>query len=225
MILAFDLDDTLYDERAYVESGLRAVAAWGRAHLGLPAAPSFRAMRATLDTEGRGRIFDAWLASHGRASRSLVRTCVEVYRHHAPAIALDPKIRALLGRLAIHHPLYLVTDGHKVVQANKVAALGLAPLFRRVFITHRFGIRHAKPSAHCFELIRRAERCDWTDLAYVGDNPAKDFVTLNRLGATTIRVLTGVHRDVVARRGFDARHRIATLTALPALIAQLAGER
>ncbi len=35
MILVFDLDDTLYEERSYVESGLRAVAAeMGLAALG-----------------------------------------------------------------------------------------------------------------------------------------------------------------------------------------------
>lgn len=112
-------------------------------------------------------------------------------------------------------PLYLVTDGHKIVQRNKVDALGLWPEFRRIFITHRFGLAAAKPSVHCFERIREAEGCDWGDMVYVGDNPAKDFVSLNPLGVHTVRVLTGAHANVVAKRGHDANVTITSLDSLP----------
>ena len=33
--IIFDLDDTLYPERAYVLSGFHAVAVWGKTHLGV----------------------------------------------------------------------------------------------------------------------------------------------------------------------------------------------
>jgi len=214
LILAFDLDDTLYDERTYVESGLRAVAAHGRDRFGWDADRSFGEMIAILDAEGRGKVFDRWLAAHGRAGKGLVAECVRVYRHHRPQLALSPEAAALLPRLT-RHPLYLVTDGHKLVQQRKVEALGIAPLFRRVFITHRYGIRHAKPSLHCFERIRGLERAAWRDLAYVGDNPAKDFVSLNAAGAQTVRLLAGVHAGVEAAAGHDAQHRIRSLAELP----------
>ncbi|MBN7827909.1 HAD family hydrolase, partial [Bowmanella dokdonensis] len=97
---------------------------------------------------------------------------------------------------------------------NKVDALGIGPLFKRVFITHRFGIQHAKPSTHCFELIKKAEGCDWQDMLYIGDNPANDFVNLNKLGMQTVRVLTGVHRDVQVPPAVDATNTIQTLVGL-----------
>lgn len=221
MILVFDLDDTLYDERGYVESGLRAVANFGKARFGWDDRVSFRFMMDVLDREGRGAVFDRWLAAHGRYSRKLVQDCVKCYRHHEPDIRLNAQARALLPGLKAH-PLFLVTDGHKVAQQRKVDALGIAPLFRRIFITHHYGIRHTKPSTYCFERILRMEGCEWSDMTYIGDNPDKDFVGLNRVGAHTVRVLTGMHRDVEARSGYEARYRIAHLGKLPELLSELA---
>ena len=90
-------------------------------------------------------------------------------------------------------PLYLVTDGHKVVQQNKVDALGLAPYFRHAYLTHRYGIHHRKPSIRVFELMMRRERCAPRDIVYVGDDPSKDFRGIRPLGVHTLRVRTGRH--------------------------------
>ncbi len=215
MVLIFDLDDTLYDEMSFVISGLRAVARHGEAAFGWNAAASLAFMQATLREQGRGQVFDEWLRAHGRWSRSQVTRCLGVYRQHPPDIVLAPAALPILQRYQGQLPLYLVTDGHKGVQARKVRALGLEPFFKRIFITHRFGIQHAKPSLHCFDIIRRAERCDWPELVYVGDNPAKDFVSLNQQGALTVRVSTGSHASAVAQPGYDARHTIASLGKLP----------
>lgn len=114
-------------------------------------------------------------------------------------------------------PLYLVTDGNKIVQQNKVEALGIAHYFKRIFITHRFGIKHAKPSTYCFELIRKAEKCEWQNMVYVGDNPVKDFVNLNRLGAHTVRVLTGAHRNINTLAEFDAEKVVNDLLEVKGL--------
>ncbi len=202
MIYIFDLDDTLYDERQYVESGFRAVASYAAEHWGLDATSCYEQLVRLLDTQGRGRIFDDFLAHHSLSSKTNIQACVRTYRQHKPNLTLPAEHLQLLQQLP--KPLYLVTDGHKIVQQNKVEALGIAPLFKRVFITHRFGIKHAKPSTHCFELIKKAEECTWQDMVYIGDNPAKDFVNLNKLGMNTVRVLTGVHKKVEALVGYDA---------------------
>ncbi len=220
LIIAFDLDDTLYDERSYVESGLRAVADYGARQYGLEAEAAFTFMRDVLDAQGRGAIFDAWLGHHGLLTRARVRDCLRIYRGHRPTLHLNAAAQALLPRLAAH-PLYLVTDGNKLVQHRKVQALAIAPLFRKVFITHRHGIKHAKPSPYCFERILERENADWPDLVYIGDNPAKDFVSLNAKGAKTVRVLTGVHRDAQAASGYEAQHRLPDLAGFPGLLPRL----
>jgi putative hydrolase of the HAD superfamily len=212
MILVFDLDDTLYDELTYVRSGFRAVAQWGENELGINAGRSFTLLSEIHDREGRGRIFDLWL--DGRAS---VAKAVDIYRHHIPQIELWTSASLVISALS-HLPMYIVTDGHKVVQDKKLTALGLRRHVRHAYITHRYGIAHAKPSTFCFELIARREGRPLSELVYVGDNPAKDFVGLNAAGAHTIRVLTGQHRHVIAPLGFDAQHRIDNLKHLPSLL-------
>ena len=44
-----------------------------------------------------------------------------------------------------------------------------------------------KPSLYCFEKILKIEKADYDKLVYVGDNPMKDFVNLNKAGAMTIQ--------------------------------------
>lgn len=215
MILVFDLDDTLYDELSYVDSGLAAVARYGQTRWGWDAASSLETLRTILEQEGRGQVFDRWLEGGAQWSRTRVRECIKVYRHHLPSLALFPEANRFLRNYGRHWPLYLVTDGHKIVQRNKVEALGLWNTFRRVLITHRFGLAAAKPATLCFERILEAENGKWSDLVYVGDNPAKDFVGLNAVGALTIRVLTGTHAQVLPPQGYDAKLTIRNLDGLP----------
>lgn len=219
MVIIFDLDDTLYDERSYVESGFRAVASFGAERFGWDRSVSYKFMLSVMEREGRGAIFDRWLAEFGRYSRSAVRDSMWVYRHHQPRLRLYKEARALLPRLSAY-PLYIVTDGHKVVQQMKVTALGLGACFRHIYLTRRYGIHNEKPSVYCFERIRSREACGWKDMIYIGDNPAKDFVNLNPLGVATVRVLTGGHRGVKATKTADARFTIPDLGYFAGLLAK-----
>jgi putative hydrolase of the HAD superfamily len=220
MILIFDLDDTLYDEMTFVRSGLRAVAHYGKESFAWDAEESQSFMLTHLQKHGRGKVFDEWLRSHGSYSAARVAACVSVYRHHRPEISLFPSAERMLTLYQGKCPMYLVTDGHKMVQKKKIEALKLEWAFKHCFITHRYGIRHAKPSLYCFDLIRRAERCSWSSICYVGDNPAKDFVNLNLVGALTVRTSTGSHASVVAPFGYDASATIPNLLDLPDVLEQ-----
>ncbi|OEU74766.1 MAG: haloacid dehalogenase [Desulfuromonadales bacterium C00003107] len=211
-ILIFDLDDTLYPEHTYVESGFKAVAALLHHRFGWPQADSVAFMADVLKTEGRGMIFNNLLESRGVHSKRLVKDCIDAYRHHIPDIKLYPVAKKLLKDSK--YSLYLLTDGHKIVQYKKIKSLNIEHFFKKVFITHRYGVKNAKPSLHCFELIRNIEKCSWDEMVYVGDNPKKDFVNLNKVGAHTIRVLTGRHKDDVAKPGFEARKIIRNLKEL-----------
>lgn len=221
MIIVFDLDDTLYDEIDFVLSGLRAVAQYGLDNYGLCKDASFKFMQDILDQFGRGRIFDLWLENHGLYSKNRVAQCVKVYRHHWPEISLSTIHMGILEQLANRYSLYLVTDGHKVAQGQKCSALNIDTYFTGVFITHRYGLANAKPSLYCFEKIRQAEGVSWDKVIYIGDNPEKDFVNLNRVGAVTVRVHTGAHAGTAAKNGYDAQHHIRNLNEIPKLITQL----
>lgn len=219
MIPIFDLDDTLYPERTYVESGFSAVALMLEQRFGWQAKESYAHMLNTLAKHGRGEVFNRLLATKDALNYSRVRECIHTYRHHKPTIQLNPIVCNVLSNFNVRP--YLVTDGHKVVQQKKVEALGLEVQFKKIYITHRYGIKNAKPSIHCFELIKKREKCEWRDMFYVGDNPAKDFVNLNPLGVHTIRVATGVHAKAIAQPGFDAMYKINRLDQLKNVLKEI----
>lgn len=211
-ILIFDLDDTLYDERTFVISGFLTVARYLEEKYGLNAVSSFSFMEKSLDTKGRGHIFDEVLRRVDLYSKTEVKKCISVYRHHNPVLSLFPEAKIFLENNL--NNLYLVTDGHKIVQYNKIKSLGIEDKFNKIYLTHRYGIIHAKPSIHCFEKIREIEKCSWSQMIYVGDNPLKDFVNLNPLGVQTIRVKTGQYKDLHVDPLFDAKHTIKDLSYL-----------
>lgn len=223
MLLIFDLDDTLYDESQYVASGFNAVADYAAREWQLPKQKSLEELSDLLKLYGRGKVFDIWLRENKIYSKNNVRKCVSYYRTHTPTIFLNDAAKFLLPRLP--QPLYLVTDGNKVVQEKKIKALNIKPFFKGTLITHRYGLHNAKPSLYCFEKIRQAESSQWKDMCYIGDNPNKDFVNLNKHNMNTIRVLTGMFRNQKAKPGYDAQHTIQNLHQLPKLLKELAHER
>jgi len=213
MVLAFDMDDTLYEESSYVQSGFKAVARRLAPILGKSAKFLSAEMGELLDRLGRGKVFDALLERHGIFSRCLVRECVRCYRLHEPEIQLHQAGRDCLRRFR-HLPLYVVTDGNKTAQAAKVRALDLESKVKKVLVTHRYGVCHAKPSPHCFQIIQRLESVPASQILYIGDNPAKDFVGIRPLGFRTLRVLTGPHSFMNAQAGYDAEFHVDSLNEL-----------
>lgn len=214
-VVVFDLDDTLYEEMSYVLSGFRAVAGHLSAKYGLGRSQVYMRMREVLQAHGRGAVFDEVLAEHRLASRARIRECLAVYRAHEPRLKLHADAVRCLSRLR-SYPLYIVTDGNKLVQGRKVQALALDRRVSRVFITHRHGVANAKPSPYCFSLIAACEKRAPEEIMYVADDPSKDFVGLKPLGFRTARVLRGRHTHVKAGPSHEAELVWANLDPLTA---------
>ena len=212
-VLVFDLDDTLYPELSYVHSGFRAVAAMLSPLLDVPAETLAAGMIAEEAVQGRGQVFDNVLKLHSRWSRALVAACLRTYRQHRPELILYPDAERCLTRFA-DWPLYIVTDGHKEVQARKVAALGLTGRVRHAYLTNRYGRHRAKPSPHVFQLICQREGVTPADVTYVGDNVKKDFVGIKPLGFKTVRILRGNYAHYKADAAHEANRSIHTLDEL-----------
>ena len=211
--LIFDLDDTLYPEIMFVEGGFRAVARHLNKSLDLSEHEIYSMLLNILRREGRGSVFDKLLRSQGKYSQKSVQHCVRIYRSHKPNLKLYDAAVVQLASFK-KEELFLVTDGNKIVQASKVESLGLNQIMAKVFITHRFGIANAKPSIHCFQIIKKICGCSWIDMTYVGDNPKKDFVNLKPLGVHTVRVKTGYFTDHTAPFTYDADVTIDNLSFL-----------
>ena len=171
----FDLDDTLYNEKDYVRSGFRAVsdylgggheaALWDYFQAGKPA-------------------IDALLGELGREAEA--ETALHVYRSHRPSIRPAPGIPELLERLRARNvKIGVITDGRPEGQRNKLAALGLA--VDDVIVTDELGgVQFRKPCDIAFRIMLTRWRLHPSEVIYVGDNPAKDFLAPRQLGMRTV---------------------------------------
>lgn len=213
MIIIFDLDDTLYEEFTYVRSSFKAVAYYLSHKYALPRKIIYQNIISSFNETGRGHIFDDILKKYNIFSASEVNKCVSVYRKNKPNIKLFSEAKDALIMLS-EYPKYVLSDGNKLVQSTKVNALSINRYFRKILLTHRYGIKHSKPSTYCFMKIKEYEKCNWDQMVYIGDDPNKDFVNINPLGIKTIRVLTGRYGSEKAKKGYDARIKINNLSEL-----------
>ena len=187
--VVLDMDDTLYLERDYVRSGFAAIARdSGRSAAEIDRIDAW--LWAAFAAGVRGDTFDRLRDAFPEvASRRSTAELVDVYRAHAPAIALSDTTRETLDRLAaIGLRLGVLTDGPVAGQSAKAAALGLDRWFDPIVLTGAADASYAKPGTAGFSRIATTWGLQGPALAYVGDNPAKDFVGPRRLGWTTVRL-------------------------------------
>ena len=216
----FDLDDTLYEERQFVESGFRAVAHVLAKRSGRTETALFARMLEILQAQGRGAIFDTLLAevSPGSHTPDEVRLLLYVYRSHRPAIALFPEARPTLALLReAGYRLGIVTDGAGTVQRNKIAALDLEPLVDAVVCTDEIGREWWKPSTTPFNVALALLDVAAADAAYVGNDPGKDFAGPNALGMRTIQIGAWGRGDAIPD-AHKAVHFIESLHEVPSLV-------
>jgi putative hydrolase of the HAD superfamily len=219
-VVVFDLDDTLYPERSFVESAFRAVGVhaldrWGIRDLG-------NACLSAADAGVRGSVFQ-------HAYRDVVgaeltpdnaHELLRVYREHQPEHlpwhpdALET-VKLLHGRL----PLALLSDGYLPTQANKARALGLERWIDQPLFTESLGREHWKPSTKGFELIMSRHHPGST-FVYVGDNPTKDFIAPRALGWRTFHITrpTGTYVGCEVRADRSADHQVMSLLQIPAIL-------
>ena len=155
-MVVFDLDDTLFKERLFVESGMRAI----QCATGLSVAEIEKSK---------------WPPE-----------ILETYRNHFPVLSLGAATAYTLGiMLALGVRMAVVTDGRAVTQRNKFLALGLDRYIppARLLISEETGADKTAPDAFLMLMRQYPDEKSWM---YVGDNPVKDFRYPNLLGWRTV---------------------------------------
>jgi putative hydrolase of the HAD superfamily len=177
-VVVLDLDDTLYPEADYQESGLHAVCAGVESLYGKSVAGDVDQARARGEKDLLAVICRA-VGLPQEAKDSLLW----MYRLHSPCITLRQRVRQVVNELELRSSaVVILTDGRSVTQRLKLKALELSHL--RAYISEECG--SVKPDAARFHKIM-------SDLpagsyVYVADNPAKDFLAPNALHWRTIGV-------------------------------------
>ena len=188
--IVFDLDDTLYLERAYVRSGFARVAGESARLAGTPESAVFDWLWRLFEQGRRGDTFNRLLEAYPAIAGSLrLDDLIEVYRTHTPELKMLPGMGQLIGRLqAGGYRLGLLSDGPLACQKAKVRSLGLDALLGPLVLTDAWGREFWKPHRRGYEFIADSWGLNPDELMYVGDNPTKDFITPKELGWRTVRL-------------------------------------
>jgi len=187
-VIVFDLDDTLYPERAFALSGFRAVGQELRRRMDCPFDSAER-MRVLFDGGERRKVFDKVLEELGADSSVMtVEETVTLYRAHHPTIELYKDAERVLRKWSGRFRLALISDGYDETQRNKVKALRLEGRLDPIVLTGEWGRDYWKPHPRAFEEIERKTGVSGTGCVYLADNPAKDFVAPRQLGWVSVRV-------------------------------------
>ena len=224
--IAFDMDDTLYDERDYYSSGFTAVAARIAADFRLPVEEIFHTLCRIFDGGNRQNTFDTVASEMGIIFKAgYIENLVKIFREHTPDIILPADSREILEKLKGHYKLGLITDGFLPAQQLKARALDVERYFDCIIYTEELGRENWKPSPAGFEKLL-AELClSAGHCVYVGDNLEKDFLSPNQMGFQTIRVVrkNRIHFGNAPNIGAEPHYEIDSLVKLPDLLRKING--
>ena len=177
--IIFDLDDTLYSEKDYVKSGYKAVSD----HLG----GGYEEKLWNYFTGGKKAIDELLSEIH---KESIKNTVLNIYRDHLPVIRLYEGVAELIETIKSRNiNVGIITDGRPNGQRNKIHALGLDDLISEdnIIITEELGgPQFRKPCDIAFRILQNRWRIHASEIAYIGDNPAKDFNGPQQIGMNAI---------------------------------------
>lgn len=175
----FDLDDTLYKEVDFRNSGFEfirqeIIRLYQRDIIGL----------LISYYEGRSKDLFSDIVNWLDLPQTSKEQFIWMYRNHHPNITIDNEILAILQYLKnTTRGVSLLTDGRTITQRNKIKALGLQEF--PAYISEEFD-NAEKPNPLRFEFIQQLHgNCEYI---YVGDNVNKDFITPNNLGWKTVGI-------------------------------------
>ncbi len=172
--IVLDLDDTIYKEVNFVKSGFKAI------------------IKKYADHHQHDKLINMMMSvwiNGGNAINTLleflnindipIQEPLNIYHNHFPEIDL-PEDSNLFFQKAISREvkLGLITDGRTITQRNKLLALGIDKLFKKVVISEDFGSE--KPSILNYQIFE--ETFPEHRFSYIGDNTKKDFIAPAKLG-------------------------------------------
>ena len=144
-------------------------------------------------------LFKDLLDVFGLYSATLLDEILDIYHNTKGRLASYPGVSQLLTHLKIRYKIGLVTDGHPIMQRNKVKMLGWEKTgkpFDVIVYTADYAKAYLKPNPFVYQLSAEKLGVTPKETVYVGDNPYDDFIGAKETRIFTIRVLQGEFKTI-----------------------------
>lgn len=207
-LIAFDLDDTIFPEYDFILSGFDAVSKVMSKDFDIEQKELASLMKSFFANSSKN-VFDKVLKYYNiEIINESIEKYVKIFREHEPCIVPYPDVIKSLLKLKKTYKLALITDGYAISQRNKIKVLGINELFDEIVVTDEYGKSFWKPNPGSFGMLSEKTKVEYSGMAYVGDNPCKDFNIKNTHAVFTIHIQrngftikkeceTPVHADLV----------------------------
>lgn len=166
--IIFDLDDTLYPEYRYKESGFKYISG------------------IVSNNDIVYQLINEYDNKGSQPLTDFVNYLVKEYRGHIPQISCYEDTIPVLKKLKDKYKLGLLTNNATGAQPNKLKALNISYLFDAIVIADP---PFLKPAPEPFIKILKRLNVNSSESIYVGDDVERDFVTANELGFYTIEII------------------------------------
>ena len=215
--IVFDLDDTLYNEIDFLKSGFQSISKF-----------------LFSDKENQKKVYDNLINDYSSGKDAfeeiIKRYQINIpkkdillhYRNHLPNIKLAPNVQKTLESLKRNgYIMGIISDGRSITQRNKINALDLNKYIlddRNIIISEDFGTE--KPSQENYLYFYNLYP-NIGEFFYVGDNPAKDFISPNKLGWTTIGIRNNgknIHSQNIMDEKFNPKFWVTNFEEILSLI-------
>nr|WP_242863294.1 HAD-IA family hydrolase [Clostridium botulinum] len=220
-VMIFDLDDTLYNERKFVEGAFKEVCDYLAQKYELDSYSLYEDAINILEKNGRGKIFDLLCLKY--EINHDIKYLVDIYRQAKPRLKLYKDSQETIKRYKNRYKLAIITDGKASVQWNKIRMLNIEKDFEKIIVTDDFGREYWKPNKFAFEEIVRYFNVKANECVYIGDNPNKDFIGSKDIGMHTIRIVrkNGDHMKMIVKKHMDADYTILNLNEIDNIINEI----
>ena len=179
-IIIFDLDDTIYSQKDYDNPALLHVSKYLAKIIKKDKNIIFKKLRA-LKKIRRGLapkpVFDIFLKDYNNINKKkIISSCISLFQNYeCKELKRSKSLRILLKSIYKQKTLFIVTNGHKKRQANKIKYLKINEYFKKIFILD--GVKkEIKPSiTNVKYLIRYLKENKNLKSVFVGDNEDSDY--------------------------------------------------
>lgn len=219
--VVFDLDDTLISEREYVLSGFNVVSKEISYRYNLDSSIVFKKMQELFNESSKevfNRILEFFNVDY---TKEEIIDLINIYRNHKPEIEFYDDVIPTLKELKDKGiKVGIITDGYKETQRRKLDVLKCNELFDEIIITDELGREFWKPHEKPYKMMAEKLGVELNEIAYIGDNVAKDFITANKINICTIYIerKNGIYNDINNSSDYLPKYNISYLNEISTII-------
>lgn len=208
-VIAFDLDNTLYDHEQFVRGAYQEISDYVSKKHKINNTNYFQWILERWNEKGSSynKIFlESYNHFRLNGFEEDIDIILDIYHNAKPEIVSYYPVTRILNYFKQKYTLVLITDGREETQTYKLQKLGLTKFFKYIYISGRYGKEFYKPSTKLFELCLEETNCDVDEIIYIGDNPVLDYEPCKNLGITFIRILKGEYKNIPLKHQYNANN-------------------